>query len=614
MNLLTTSNVILLIILFYFPQIHLFPQELDYSYKVSYEIEVEESDPNIYYFSFESKTEATCLLKSETDPKVFYIEETYFRPLNDIQIKSKAKTIYMSKIPFFYPLSEDVFISNNKVYYFSVPSSITVGEKIYVQYEAESDDIVFLPVIEIANSGYYKSISVTIFHPDEINPLFQVYSPFRDIKFNSINEDDDETILEISDTESAEQLKYYPYNNVLMYIIVSLINKDGTINKTTPEEFVDWYSNLSSPDYELDVKDRNILSEELITANSPTDKLKVIYDYVRKNFRYIAEEQGINSIVPREPSIVLSKGYADCKERAVLVSAIAKAQDIKVNLVLVSDDNVPETKNIFPGKFNHVICYYENGTDSIFFDPTSRYCEFGNLPEGDIGKEAFILDQQHPRAITIQSPEQQSSINLNIHVSLDSLDNAKAIVTLKNDYFSASMYAMNELSGAKLENYLASLILHNFYKISLENFKLIEENENSLTFAAKADLSHFLISSFSKKYIPKTPFVYLDGDILERENDSLAIFLNERIQTKLSLEIASKNYMLQSDSLILGDPASKLYFSTYSTSKNDSIINISYQIKQLEKKITPDKKNVFFEFYNQYSASKTEMYILREEE
>jgi hypothetical protein len=197
---------------------------------------------------------------------------------------------------------------------------------------------------------------------------------------------------------------------------------------------------------------------------------------------------------------------------------------------------------------------------------------------------------------------------------LDSLDKAEAVVTLKNDYFSASMYAMNELSGVKLENYLASLILHNFYKISLEDFKLIEETENSLTFAAKADLSHFLISSFSKKYIPKTPFVYLNGDILEREKDSLAIFLNERIQTKLSLEIASKNFKLQSDSLILGDPDSKLYFSTYSTNKSDSIINISYQLRQLEKKITPNRKSAFFRFYEQYSASKTEMYILKEEE
>lgn len=119
----------------------------------------------------------------------------------------------------------------------------------------------------------------------------------------------------------------------------------------------------------LDVKDIGVAREEILKQDNELSKLKVIYDYVRNNFRYLAEVQDKNSIIPRDPSVVLDKGYADCKERAALVSAIAKEYGIKVNMAVVTREDAPLLKGIFVNKFNHVICSYNDDGNTLFLIP-----------------------------------------------------------------------------------------------------------------------------------------------------------------------------------------------------------------------------------------------------
>ena len=308
----------------------------------------------------------------------------------------------------------------------------------------------------------------------------------------------------------------------------------------------------------------------------------------------------------------MKRGYADCKERAYLISAIARENGIKVNMALVPSDDAPETDQIFLTKFNHVICAYDTGRGTMFFDPTSKYCEFGNIPESDVGKNVLILDPGNPRTLIINPPNQNPFVEVEIDANVDSLKKAKAKVILRNDYFSAALHAEEELTGAKLENFLSTLITSSLYKISLEYFKPVKKEYNSLIFSADADLSHYIISSSSKKYIPKTPFLFYDNNILSRKDDNFNIYLDSRKKSILRIRLHAPGYSLSGENLSIVGKGSEEMFTAKASIEDSSIINLQYEIKQSLKKYNSETKYTFLNFCEEYLNNKTNMYILGE--
>ncbi|MEJ2052078.1 MAG: hypothetical protein P8Y60_19975, partial [Calditrichota bacterium] len=238
-----------------------------------------------------------------------------------------------------------------------------------------------------------------------------------------------------------------------------------------------------------------------------------------------------------------------------------------------------------------------------------KYCEFGNLPEEDIGVDAFILDPDNPRIIQIPPPNEVPSISLNIEGDINDLKNCSATVTLRNDFFSSSLQAQNELTGVKLENFLCTLISTNFYKISLDYFKLSEEKKDALVYSANADLSKFIISSTTSKYIPKIPFLVIDNDLLERTEDPYPLYLPYRKRMTFTLNLGVDKYEVNDEQFKIGEDQSGTFTASLKKD-NKQKIEIKYEIKQLSKYLDRDAKVRFLEFCSGYLKSKKEMFIL----
>jgi len=133
------------------------------------------------------------------------------------------------------------------------------------------------------------------------------------------------------------------------------------------------------------------LAKELTAgADSDRDKARRLYDWVRKNIRYIAIYAGLEGWVPHPASQVLADRFGDCKDHAVLLNTLLKAVGIEAVPVLIQADLVNYR---LPGVaapqqfFNHMISYLP-GLD-LYLDSTSAATEFGRLPDGDQGKEVL---------------------------------------------------------------------------------------------------------------------------------------------------------------------------------------------------------------------------------
>ncbi|MBK9098627.1 MAG: transglutaminase domain-containing protein [bacterium] len=597
--------------LFFFLSATFFPQDADFSISKSIEIDIDDIEDGKYKFTYLEKNILTRLTETDTDSKDFIIYENYFNETNSIEVRSRSVMFYKRNIPYVIPEDEDIFISGGKLYYFSVPEGIKKGESWRYEFEQDYIDVTYLPLVWLNNNYEYESVKLIFSHPDDIKPIFNVQGIFQEYPFDVKYVDTDETIFEIANIKPSNKLNYFPFNDYLLFIFIDLQKQGTSINNVTPDEFVDWYSSLTSINPELEQKDKQILSKEISACSTQTEKIKTIYNFVRENFRYIAEEQGKNSIVPRMPSVVLARGYADCKERASLMSAIAREHGIDINMTLVTKETAVGNKYIYIDKFDHVICSSTINNETIFFDPTAKYCEFGNLPDYNIGRDAFILDSDNPTLQKIKAPVQEPSFVINIYASSDSLGTAKAIITLHNDYFSYAKHAINDLSGAKLENFLSAIVLKNLYKISLDYFTEQFETENSLTFSTDADLSEFVISSASKKYIPKVPFLFLDRDVLERAKDSLSFYLPERISMELNIILDNQNYSFEPDSLYLSDKEELTLFKSRIREFDNNKLLISYSLAIEEKKLNNQQKKEFINFYDSYLINKPNMFILK---
>ncbi len=103
--------------------------------------------------------------------------------------------------------------------------------------------------------------------------------------------------------------------------------------------------------------------------------------------------------------------FGDCKDKAVLLTAMLRASDIPAYVALLSagedDADVEETLPGF-GTFNHDIVVVP-GTPALWIDPTDPYARAGELPLADEGRLALIAS---PTAESLtRTPESTSADN-----------------------------------------------------------------------------------------------------------------------------------------------------------------------------------------------------------
>lgn len=122
--------------------------------------------------------------------------------------------------------------------------------------------------------------------------------------------------------------------------------------------------------------------------DDPRLQAKALYDWVRLNVRYVNVVLERGGFVPRPLDSILSNAYGDCKDHATLLGALLRAKGIDSSPVLINAGNafwMPEPGTL--QAFNHMITYVPSL--DLYLDATGRYANFGNLPNGDAGKQVL---------------------------------------------------------------------------------------------------------------------------------------------------------------------------------------------------------------------------------
>ena len=135
------------------------------------------------------------------------------------------------------------------------------------------------------------------------------------------------------------------------------------------------------------------LARSLTTRDpTPRAKAKTLYDWIRKNIRYVAVNIGRGAVVPHRATDILTLRYGDCKDHVALYGALLDAVGIRNEPALISSGTIYTLPDV-PGYgvLNHVITWLPDL--QLYADSTAPNVEFGYLPSSDMNRPAVLVDE-----------------------------------------------------------------------------------------------------------------------------------------------------------------------------------------------------------------------------
>ncbi len=170
------------------------------------------------------------------------------------------------------------------------------------------------------------------------------------------------------------------------------------------EELGEAYWAAAAPHVEVTPAIQAMADEITKSIEDRRQQAEAISLWVKRNIRYIIIHQGIGrdlSIVPADT--VLRNRYGECKEHAVLMSALLAAKKIDSELVLIQlgdITSIPETPTL--AFFNHLIVYLPEF--DMLDDPTSATTPFGSLAKEGRNKPVVVMSQRGARVAKSPPP------------------------------------------------------------------------------------------------------------------------------------------------------------------------------------------------------------------
>ncbi|HYF02050.1 MAG TPA: hypothetical protein VEC36_01640, partial [Patescibacteria group bacterium] len=302
----------------------------------------------------------------------------------------------------------------------------------------------------------------------------------------------------------------------------------------------------------------------------------------------------------------------DCKDRAYLVATLARKYGLHVDMATISTHPTPGFSGTGINQYNHVICSFEKDGKHIFFDPTDRYSAFGSLPESDIEGMALVLNAGKPQIIAVPPPNMQPSMDIHITGDLENPKGAAARLIFRNSYYSRAQYAQQELTGIDRNNYLEKSVNAILQKIAIHNPEFESETDSTVIYKAEADISGFIITTDSKKYIMQNAFMVADADVLNREKDTLGLYLTGRLNASLMIDLKTRGYSGESAQASFGE-GNPVKFSAIAM-PNAEGVQLRYNLSQSEKFLKGEKKANYLAFCKGYFRNKKNMFILTKRE
>ena len=208
---------------------------------------------------------------------------------------------------------------------------------------------------------------------------------------------------------------------------------------TTWKNFGNWYGSLKKG---IDIlpEDRKAFFRNMISnAKDDKEKIKIIYEYMQKNFRYVSIQLGIGGFKPFPATFTESKKYGDCKGLSNFMQAALDGVGIKSYQALINRESngLPVEADFPHNPFNHVILFVPLKNDSVWLECTSNTLDFGSLDITTENKNALVVTENG--GVLVPTPKSSARSNILstysiVHLEADGTGEAETIFRSAGEY------------------------------------------------------------------------------------------------------------------------------------------------------------------------------------
>lgn len=134
-------------------------------------------------------------------------------------------------------------------------------------------------------------------------------------------------------------------------------------------------------------------------CETPFEKLRVLYDYLRQTTRYVSIQLGIGGLRPMPASEVFKTGFGDCKGLSNYLAALLEVAGVPSDYYIINTDR----KSLFPGyasvgQMNHAMLAVPlpDMGDTVWVECTNPQMPLGYRHEDAAGHEVVLIKPGEP--------------------------------------------------------------------------------------------------------------------------------------------------------------------------------------------------------------------------
>jgi tetratricopeptide (TPR) repeat protein/transglutaminase-like putative cysteine protease len=145
------------------------------------------------------------------------------------------------------------------------------------------------------------------------------------------------------------------------------------------QQLGDWYATLEKDRRQPNDAIKAKAAELVQGKTTDMDKVKALYDFVSRDFRYVSLSFGLGRYQPHAASEVLANSYGDCKDKNTLLASLLAAQGFQSTSVLIGSQHKLDPDIPTPSQFDHVITRVSVDGKEIWLDSTNGVGPFQML-------------------------------------------------------------------------------------------------------------------------------------------------------------------------------------------------------------------------------------------
>ena len=206
-------------------------------------------------------------------------------------------------------------------------------------------------------------------------------------------------------------------------------------NQKTWNDIGKWVYNLNSERKELPPETVAKLNEMVSGLDEDYKKVRLLYQYLQDNTRYVSIQIGIGGYQPFEAETVDRLGYGDCKALTNYLQTALEYIDIESYYTLVkAGSNTEKIKTDFPSvQFNHAFLCVPIEKDTLWLECTSQTNPCGFLGTFTDDRDVLIIKEDGGHMVhTKVYNAKENNISTKAEVKLT--DDGKGHVDLERIY------------------------------------------------------------------------------------------------------------------------------------------------------------------------------------